>query len=282
MILLLDTYSLLYRAFHALPPMSTRAGEPTGALYGFSTLLLKLLREQKPDGLAFAIDVGPSARRELFAGYKASRARMPDELRRQRERLGDLISALSVPCHGVPGFEADDVLATLAREIEGDVLIVSGDRDLLQTITERARVLFVGRRGQDHVLYDEAKVRERFGLAPSQLPSFAALTGDSADELPGVPGVGPKTASKWVLAHGDIQGVLANVDALAPARLRDVVRARAEQILLNERLSRLRTDAPLAEPRFGLLTDAAFARLAAVFRQLEFESLIARLENLPR
>jgi DNA polymerase-1 len=279
--LLLDTYSLFYRAHYALPPMSTKSGEPTSALYGLSVLLIKLLYEQRPSALAFALDAGPSFRRELYDGYKAKRARMPDDLRRQRARLDDLIAAFGVPHHAAPGFEGDDVLATLARRIEGDVVIVSGDRDLFQTIDARTRVLFVGRRGQDHVMYDEAAVHARFGISPSQLPSFTALVGDDADELPGIPGVGAKTASKWIAAYGDTTALLANIDTLAPARLREVVRANADQITLVEQLARLRADAPIEPPLAGPIDDAARARVREMFGALEFRSLIARWDQQP-
>lgn len=285
-VLLLDTLSLLYRAHHALPPMSTRAGEPTSALLGFFSLFLKLLREQGPEGVAFAIDApGPTFRREAFEGYKAGRARMPDEVRTQRARLETMIEALGAPLWSVPGFEADDVLATLASELEShhDVLIVSGDRDLFQTVGPRTRVLFVGRRGKDHVLYDEARVQERFGLSPRSLPSLVALTGDASDALPGVPGVGVKTAASWIARYGDVAGLLAHLDEAKPARLREAVRERVEQLRLNEELARLRRDVPLdAGPRFAALDAAALGRLRACFEELELASLTARLDALSR
>jgi DNA polymerase I len=281
-ILLFDTYSIFYRAHHALPPMNTANGEPTAALYGVSLLLLKLLREQKPSGAAFALDRGPSFRKQIFDGYKARRARMPDELRAQEPHLREMIEALGAPSFSAPGFEADDVLATLARELApAEVMIVSGDRDLLQTIDVRTRVLFIGRRGQDHVIYDEAKVRERFGLSPSALPSFVALAGDASDELPGIPGVGNKTASKWIAAYGDVATLLARVEELEPARLRGAVRERAAQIEQNEKLARLRIDVPLSDgPRFGPIDASSIARLRAVFERLEFKSLLARVDAL--
>lgn len=284
-VLLFDTLSLLYRAHHALPPMTTRAGEPTAALYGFSALLLKLLREQRPEGVAFALDSGgPTFRRDLFEGYKASRARVPDELRAQRERLAEVLDAIGAPRFAAPGFEADDVLATLAREIAAtgrDVSIVSGDRDLLQTVAPRVRVIFVGRRGQDHVVYDEAAVEERFGVPPSQLASVVALCGDTADDLPGVPGVGVKTAAKWIARYGDVSGLLSHVDEAQPARLRDALRQRAAQLELNERLARLRSDVPLGEGvRFAPVDAGALGRLRPVLERLEMKSLLGRLDAL--
>lgn len=285
MILLLDTYSLLYRAFHALPELTTSTGEPTGALYGFASLLVKLLREQSPEGLAFALDApGPTFRRERFDGYKAGRPAMPEPLRRQRARLDDLLDALAAPRFAAPGYEADDVLATLAHELNGeglDVRIVTGDRDLFQTVGPRTTVLFVGRRQADHVLYDEAKVRARYRLPPARLPSFTALVGDPSDRLAGVPGVGPKTAARWVAAYADVDGVLAHLDALEPARLRPAVAERAEALRRDEDLARLRLDAPLRDgPRHAPVSADALARLRDVFETLELKSLLTRLDEL--
>ena len=166
--LLLDTFGLFFRAFFALPPMSTSRGEATGALYGFSSLLLKLLREHPSSQLCFALDTGrPTFRHREFQPYKGGRTPAPTPLVEQLRRLDGLLDALEVPVLGAPGFEADDVLATLAaqlRAVNRPALIVSGDRDLLQTAHGSVRVSFVGRRGKDALEYDEAAVRERFGV----------------------------------------------------------------------------------------------------------------------
>lgn len=285
-VLLLDTYSLLFRAFHALPAMCTSAGAPTGALYGTSVLLLKLLREQAPAGVALALDApGETFRRALYPGYKASRPSTPGELAAQLAELPALIHALGVPAFAAPGFEADDVLATLARELGAGaqpVCIVSGDRDLLQLATDGVEILFVGQRGRARVRYDAAAVEARFGVPPARLPSYVALVGDPADEIPGVPGVGAKTAARWVRDHGDIAGILANIDALAPARLRPVLAGHAAELRLGEQLARLRSDVPLGPgPRHAGFDAAARARLRALFERLEFRSLLARLDALP-
>ncbi len=283
-VLLLDTLSLLYRAHYALPPMTTRAGEPTSALYGLSTLLVKMLRERRPEGIAWALDSpGPTFRKQLFDGYKAGRPPVPPELKAQRARLDDLIDASGAPRFAADGFEADDVLVTLAREVSAthDVIVVSGDRDLLQTVGERTRVLFVGARGQDHVLYDEAKLRARFGVAPSQLASLMALVGDPSDAIPGVPGVGVKTAAAWIAARGDVRGLLAHLDDAKPPRLRERVRERAAQLELNERIARLSDDVPLPDgPRFSPIDDDALARLRGIFLELELRSLLPRIDAL--
>lgn len=286
MILLLDTFSLLFRAHYALPPMTTSRGEPTSALYGLSVLLLKLLREHAPEAIGFALDSGPSFRRSLDSAYKAHRGPTPEELARQLEVLPSLIEALSGPALFAPGFEADDVLATLTAELTQagqDVLLVSGDRDLFQVVGPRARVLFVGRRGQDHVLYDEAAVEARYGLAPAQLPAFVALTGDASDNIPKVPGVGPKTAAEWIRRYHDVNRVLSNLDALRPVRLQAAVAAHDEQIRRAEQLARLRTDAVLAKaPVWVPLAESALERLKTFFQTWEFASLVARVDALPR
>jgi DNA polymerase I len=284
-VLLLDTSSLFLRAHHALPPMNTRAGEPTSAIYGFSTLLLKLLREQRPTRLAFARDLaGPTFRHRDYADYKANRPSTPEVLRPQWARLDQLIRALQVPQLSAAGFEADDVLATAARrlaEAGDDVEIVSGDRDLFQTIAPRVRVCFVGARGQQPQLLDVAAIELRYGVAPRQLPSVFALVGEASDNLIGVPGIGNKTASQLVARYGTLSQLLENLDSVTPTKLREALRSARERIALNEHLARLVDDLDLGP---GLLaapiTPSALAQTRALFEELEFKSLSARLDTL--
>ncbi|HKP63687.1 MAG TPA: 5'-3' exonuclease H3TH domain-containing protein, partial [Polyangiales bacterium] len=208
-VVLVDTNSLFFRAFHGLPPMQTTRGVPTSAVYGFSTLVLKLLREETPTGLAFARDAPAATFRHVeYSDYKGTRAPLPSPLTAQFVWLDRLLDALGLPCFSVPGFEADDVLATLARELreQGErVRVVTGDRDLFQTISPESDVLFVGRRAQKPIIYDEAAVLERFGLPPARLPSWIALNGDPSDNLPGVPGVGARTATRLLQQHADMR-----------------------------------------------------------------------------
>jgi DNA polymerase-1 len=283
--LLVDTYSLFFRAHHALPPMNTASGKPTSALYGFCTALLKELREQRPRALAFAVDAPHATfRHEAYAGYKAQRERVPDALREQFGPLRELLAAFAVPVFEVRGFEADDVLATLASELRAaalPALVLSGDRDLLQLAHGGTQVLFLGARGQPARLYDEAGVEARFSVPAPQLPAWMALVGDTSDNLPGTPGVGARTAAKWVREHGSIANLLARVDELEPARLRVVVAAHAEQLRQNERLATLRMDVPLGPaPHVAALQPEALTELRQVFRRLEFKSLEARLDAL--
>lgn len=283
--LLIDTYSLFFRAHHALPPMNTKSGAPTSALYGFSVALLKELRERRPCGIAFALDApAKTFRHAEYPEYKGRRDAIASELVAQFGPLRELIDAFGGPRFEVPGFEADDILATLAhalRERGDPVVIMSGDRDLLQLAHGGVEVLFGGARGQKPVLYDDAAVLERFGVSAQRLPDFAALIGDNSDNLPGTPGVGPATAAQWVQAYGDLPSVLAHVAELTPVRLRSVVAQHAEQIRRNYRLARLRTDVPLRSgPNLGQLSREGITRVREMFAALEFKSLLPRLDAL--
>jgi DNA polymerase-1 len=284
--LLVDTYSLFFRAHHALPPMNTKSGAPTSALYGFSTVLLKELRERRPSALAFALDAPQATfRHEQYAEYKGTRDAVPSALVAQFGRLRELIDAFGVARFEVPGFEADDILATLAfglRERGEPALILSGDRDLLQLAHGSVRVQFMGARGQKPVLYDAARVRERFGVPPERLPEWMALVGEQSDNLPGTPGVGPATAAKWLEAYGSIEELLAHADEVSPARLRPALAAHAEQIRRNLALARLRSDVllPPQASSLGGIPAAALKRVRQLFEELEFKSLVPRLEAL--
>lgn len=284
---LFDTYSLVFRAFHALPMMNTAAGVPTSALYGFCSLVLKVLREQKPGGVAFAVDApARTFRRERFEEYKAGRARAPSDLVRQLERLPELYAAFGFPAFCVPGFEADDVLATLATRLQADeqrVLIVSGDRDMLQLVNERATVWFAGARGKEATLFDPPAIVERFGLGADKLPSYAALVGDASDNLEGAPGIGPKTAARLILEHGSVAALLEHLELVQPEKVREALRSSAERLRLNEELTRLRADVPLeAGPLVLPLGAESRARLRVLFEALEFKSLIPRLDVIAR
>ncbi len=279
--LLLDVHSLVHRAHHALPPMNTTRGEPTAALYGFATVLVKLLRERDPAGLGLAFDAGSRRRRAIDPGYKASRRPPPPELSAQLGRIRELPARIGAPALVVEGEEADDVLATAARElgeVGQEVLVVSGDRDLLQLARPGVRVLFVGRRGGAHEEYDATAVEARFGVPARALPDLRAFLGDPADDLPGLPGVGPRIAARWISQHGDIAGVLAHIGELAPAHLRERVAAAAPRLRQVAELGRLIDDLPLPPgPHLAGWDDATRARLRDWFESLEFRSLVPRL-----
>ena len=195
-LLLLDGNSLAYRAFFALPTdMATASGQVTNAVFGFTSMLVNLLKDHRPEGIAVAFDrPEPTFRHELVADYKAGRAETPDILRQQMGLVRQVVETLRIPMLEVPGWEADDVIATLAtqaRDRGDDVIIVTGDRDTYQLVEDpHVRVLYNRRGVSDYVLYDEAGIQDRTGVTPSQYPQYAALRGDPSDNLPGVPGVG--------------------------------------------------------------------------------------------
>jgi DNA polymerase-1 len=284
-VLLFDVFSLLYRAFFALPPMNTARGEPTSALYGFSALVLKMLREERAKGAAFALDrPDQTLRRAAFAGYKASRPAAPTPLGQQVGRVNEILHAFGFPAFGVAGYEADDVLATLARQLRAagePTVVVTGDLDLLQCAVGSTRVHAVGRGTQGRT-YDEAAVWARFGVAPAELPDWKALVGDITDEIPGVPGIGAKTASALVRRFGSVASLLARREELESATLRATITGLASDLPLWRDLTRLHDDVPLPEaPRWARLDAAAKQRAEQLFHQLEFKTLLPRLAALP-
>jgi len=234
---LLDGHSLSYRAFFALPTsLVTSTGQITNAVYGFTSMLIKLLAEEKPDLIAVAFDVGrPKARLEKYAEYKAGRAETPDEFRQQLGLIMEVLETLRVPIIGVEDHEADDAIATLALEAtaEGiDVVIVTADRDFFQIVREGITVMFNVKGISDIKRYDVAAVTDRFALPPEKYLDYVALKGDPSDNIPGIPGVGEKTASKLVQDYGSIEEVLQHTDDLKP-KLRDAIEAAGEQLALN-------------------------------------------------
>jgi len=284
-VLLIDTHSLFIRAFFALPEMTTSAGLPTSALYGLSVLVLKLLREERPLGVAFALDAGqPTFRHARSAAYKAGRAPLAAPLRAQFALLPRLLDALGAPRFVAPGFEADDILATLAHGLSAEgtsARVVSGDHDLFQVIDQRVDVLFVGARGQPPKRYDLAAVTARYQLRPEQLPTLAALLGDVTDNLPKVAGIGERTAQALVARFGDARGLLARLEEVTPPRVRLALAGAAAQILETEQLARLRRDVPLpAGPRHAAIDGEHLLQARALFDELEFRSLVDRVDRL--
>jgi DNA polymerase-1 len=250
-LLLLDGNSLAYRAFFALPTdMATASGQVTNAVYGFTSMLVNLLKDHKPDGIAVAFDLPtPTFRHEMIADYKAGRSEAPDILRQQMGLVRQVVEALKIPILEVPGFEADDVIATLATEARDrgdDVIIVSGDRDTYQLVEDPQVTVLYNRRGvSDYAHYDEAGIVERTGVHPTKYPEYAALRGDPSDNLPGVPGVGEKTAARLINDYGDLDGIFANLDKLTP-KLRANLEAGEAQVRSNAKATPLVRDVPLA------------------------------------
>lgn len=284
---LLDGHSLSYRAFFALPTtLATSSGQVTNAVYGFTSMLIKLLAEERPDLIAVAFDVGaPTVRLERYAEYKAGRPEAPDEFRQQLGLIVEVLETLRIPVLGIEGHEADDVIATLAvraAERGMEAVIVTADRDFFQLVRPGITVLFNVKGISDIRRYDEAAVRERFGLPPERYLDYVALKGDPSDNIPGVPGVGEKTAARLVQEFGSIEELLARTHELK-GKLREQVEAARERLLLNKDLARLRTDLELdVEPEDCAMGEWDPEAVRRLFTALEFRSLLERLEELGR
>ncbi|HEX2025882.1 MAG TPA: DNA polymerase I [Actinomycetota bacterium] len=281
---LLDGHSLSYRAFFALPSdLATTSGQVTNAVYGFTSMLIKLLTEEKPDRIAVAFDKGPPIERlAMFAEYKAGRAETPDEFREQLGLIHEVLETLAVPIVEIPGHEADDAIATLAVRASDqgmEAVIVTADRDFFQLVRPGIRVMFNRRGISDIVDYDEAAVEARFGLPPEKYLDYVALKGDPSDNIPGVPGVGEKTASRLIQEHGSIEGVLEHVDDLTP-KLSAAIGQAGQQLILNKELARLRTDIDVpVDPDGCVLGDRDDDAVRRLFNALEFRTLLERLEE---
>jgi DNA polymerase-1 len=249
-LLLLDGHSLAYRAFFALPVenFSTTTGQPTNAVYGFTAMLINVLRDESPTHVAVAFDVGRHTfRTEAFADYKANRKETPTDFRGQVELIREVLAALTVPTIQAEGYEADDVIATLAVQAEADgmeVLIVTGDRDALQLVDDQVTVLMTRRGISDMTRFTPQEVQDKYGLTPVQYPDFAALRGDPSDNLPSIPGVGEKTAAKLVREFGSLDALVDRVDEVA-GKAGDALREHLASVLQNRRLTELRRDVPL-------------------------------------
>ncbi len=285
-LVLVDGHSLAYRAFHALPPdLQTSQGELTNAVYGFTTMLLGVLQEEDPDYAVVTFDKGPSFRVRDYPEYKAHRDKMPDEMRGQMQRVRQLVEALGIPIVEQEDFEADDLLGTLARQAEEegvDVVIVTGDRDALQLVSDRVSVLTSGRRFSDTIRYTPEKVREKYGLEPEQLVDLKALMGDSSDNIPGVKGVGEKGGTRLLQEYGTLDAILEHVEELS-TRYRNALGDQAEEARLSRHLGRIVCDAPVSLDleEAAAWREASRADVRALMQALEFRSLLSKVQELP-
>jgi len=282
---IIDGNSLIHRAFYALPPsMKTARGEHTNAIYGFVSMLFKLLEEEQPDYIAVAVDPpGPSFRQEIYADYKGHREKTPLELGEQMARVREILEAMRITVFEVPGFEADDVIGSLAAragEEQLQAIVVSGDADLLQLVDDAVEVLLT-RRGITQVdRCNRAYLQERFGLAPEQWVDYKALRGDPSDNIPGIPGIGDKTAQSLLQEFGSIEGILESLPQLKP-KLRQALEENRELLFTGRKLTTIRRDVPLPfELNCCLRRDPDGEKLRALFRELEFKSFMDKLEAL--
>ncbi|UCC59818.1 MAG: DNA polymerase I, partial [Dehalococcoidia bacterium] len=285
LLLLFDGHALIHRAFHALPSLSvTRTGEPTGAVYGFASMLLKVVGDLQPTHWAIAFDSpSPTFRHTQFEDYKAHRPPAPDELKRQFGRIRELVEAFNLPSFEVDGYEADDILGALSKRAsdEGiDTVIVTGDTDTFQLASQHVSVLTPrpGKTFSDTITYNESAVEQRYGLLPEQLVDLKGLKGDPSDNIPGVPGIGEKTATKLIQQFRSIEGIYEHIDDVAPERIQQLLKDGESLARQSKELATIVTDVPID---FDLtccrVGDYQRERVAELFRELEFSSLLPKL-----
>jgi len=281
-VLLLDAYSLIYRAFYAIRILTSPDGEPVNAVYGLTKMLRKLIANHNPAYGAAVFDLGaPRKRLNLLPSYKAQRPPTPPDLEKQLPAIREMLQAMGLPLVEIEGEEADDVIATLAVRAahrNREVLIASNDKDFMQIVSPRIRLLRPD--GKETVLIDPAGVEARCGVKPEQMVDYLSLVGDSVDNIPGAPGVGEKTAAQLLQSHGTLENLLAHAGDIPKPRLRDTLLESAERLRLNQRLIALQTDVPLPIATEALkVRSADVVALTALFRRFGFKSLLAELEK---
>ncbi|MFO7859486.1 MAG: DNA polymerase, partial [Ectothiorhodospiraceae bacterium] len=269
-LVLVDGSSYLYRAFHALPPLTNAAGEPTGAVYGVVNMLRKLLDERDPHYIGVVFDApGRTFRDDLFAEYKANRPPMPEDLQSQTDPVKRIVAAMGLPLVEVPGVEADDAIGTLARQAETDgwdVVVSTGDKDMAQLVSERIRLLNT----MSGAWLDPDGVREKFGVPPERIIDYLALVGDTSDNIPGVPKVGPKTAAKWLQQYGDLDSLVQQADSVG-GKVGENLRAHLEELPLSRDLATIRCDLKLDQrPKDLQRGEPETPRLRELYRHYDF------------
>ena len=284
-LMLLDGNGLIYRGYFALPPLTTSKGELVNAVFGFCSIVLRGIQDIRPDYVAVAFDLpGPTFRHERFAEYKATRTRMPDDLRDQFPKVREVVRALRFPVYELAGFEADDVIGTLTVEADAkglDTTVVTGDLDMLQIVGERVRLMTTRSGVENTIIYDPARIFERYQLAPSQMVDYKALKGDVTDNIPGVPGVGEKTAAKLIRDFGDLDTLYARLAEVKPDKLREKLGEFREQVALGRELSTIIRDLPVSlDLEAARLGDYDRDEVIRLFREYEFRSLLDRLPPL--
>ena len=283
LILLIDGNSLMHRAFHALPPLTTRkTGEETGAIYGFTRMLLKMLSEFKPSHCAIAFDrPGPTFRHLKFKEYKAHRPPTPPELVIQFSRIRKLVTAFNIPILEMDSYEADDILGTLCNQASKrdiDSIIVTGDTDILQLVSHQVRMLTPGRTLNKIALYDESAVQGKYGLTPAQISDFKGLKGDASDNIPGVPGIGEKTATRLLQQFSNIEGIYQHIEEVSPDRIKQLLKMNKRQALESKELATIVINTPINIDFDACRTnDYDREKVKGIFRELEFFRLLDAL-----
>jgi len=281
-LMLLDGFGLVYRGYYALPPLTTSKGELVNGVFGFCSIVLRGFADLKPDYVAVCFDLsGPTFRHEQYAEYKATRTRMPDDLASQFPKVREVVKALRIPVYEQQGYEADDVIGTLtvqADQVPVETTIVTVDLDMLQLVTDTTRVMTTRSGVENTVIYDTARIWERYGLRPDQMIDYKALKGDPTDNIPGVPGVGEKTAAKLIAEFGDLDALYARVDEVKQAKLHDNLIEHRDAVFRGRELTRIVRDLPVTlDLEAARLADYDRDTVLRLFREYEFRTLIERL-----
>jgi DNA polymerase I len=294
-LILLDAHAILHRAYHALPDFSSPSGEPTGALYGVVSMVLKIVEDFNPDYIVACFDLPePTYRHDAFAGYKAQRQKTDDDLVMQINRSRDIFAAFGIPIYEVPGFEADDMLGTIAHQTKSDkdieVIIASGDMDTMQCVDKNRVQVYTLKKGiKDTVLYNEDGVVERFGFPPKLVPDYKGLRGDTSDNIPGIAGIGEKTATELITKFGGIDAIYkklkkdeaAFLEAGIKARIVNLLKEGEEEAMFSKMLATIRTDAPIKFelPKSTWVEGVDFDKVSQLFTELGFRTLSSRLTS---
>ncbi|HKG18411.1 MAG TPA: 5'-3' exonuclease H3TH domain-containing protein, partial [Candidatus Limnocylindrales bacterium] len=282
-LMLLDGYGLVYRGYFALPPLTTSRGDLVNGVFGFASIVLRGLQDLQPDYLAVSFDLpGPTFRHEQFAEYKATRTKMPDDLRDQFPKVREVVKALRIPVYEMQGYEADDVIGTITKQLDDrdelETTIVTVDLDMLQLVTPRVRLMTTRSGVENTVMYDIARIDERFGLRPDQMIDYKALKGDPTDNIPGVPGVGEKTAAKLIREFETLDALFERLDEVKPDKLRAKLAEHRDQVFVGKELSTIVRDLPIQiDLEAARLGDYDRDTVVRLFREYEFRTLIERL-----
>jgi DNA polymerase I len=294
-LVLLDSHAIIHRAYHALPEFLSSKGEPTGALYGLSSMLMKIITDLKPDYIVACYDLPQKTfRHEAYKEYKAGRAKTDDALILQLKNSRQIFEAFNIPIYDAPGFEADDILGTIVEKLKKDkninIIIASGDMDTMQLIDDKKVQVYTLKKGiNDTILYDEDKVIDRFGFKPKLLPDYKGLRGDPSDNIIGIKGIGEKTATNLIINFGTIEEIYKKIkkdekafskDGLSP-RIIELIKNNEEEALFSKTLAKIRTDAPVnfELPKKTFWENADLKKIENIFSEFEFRSLFARLKN---
>lgn len=285
-LLILDANAIIHRAYWALPKLTTKKGEVVNAVYGFLLILFKAIKDFKPDYIIAAFDYpAPTFRVKVFREYKAQRPKAPDDLYSQIPLVKKFLEAFSIKIFEKEGFEADDIIATIVEKTKEnkdlEKIVITGDFDLLQLANQNTKILFLRRGIRDAILYDKNKVHEKFGFFPKQIPDFKALRGDPSDNLPGIPGIGEKTAVQLLQEFQSIENIFNNLNRISNSKLKESLQKNKESAIKIRKLALLERKVPLQfslqECRFG---DFSKNNVKDLLEKFEFKSLLKRIEEL--